>query len=102
MTTNLLGLKIPKPSEIDLTNHFFGCFGKYEREISARWIVRFCLQNGDTWEPFQLSELEGFYNQAKYKNFWFNGLDNDGHISNKDNLVTPMLLFVAKLPLVKP
>ncbi|MFA5299274.1 MAG: hypothetical protein WC389_13880, partial [Lutibacter sp.] len=47
---------------------------------SAWWIVKLCQIKGN-WQPFTYDEIEKLYNQYKYRNFWFNGLNGDGSYS---------------------
>lgn len=63
------------PSDINTSPglHWSDTFDQAEREVSARWIVRFCQQR-DNWEPFAKADIEAFYNEGGYKDFWFNGL----------------------------
>lgn len=74
-----------KPSDIDTSPslHWFGAFGKMEREISARWIVRFCQSRGN-WEPFTYENVERFYNDGGYEGFVFNGLIDPGYGIRQD------------------
>jgi len=67
-----------KPKDIDTSQHFWGAFGKTEREISARWITRFCQARG-SWDSFTYDELNEWCKANGHKgNFWFNGLDTGG------------------------
>lgn len=68
-------MDVIRPSYIDTSPdlHWFDTFGKMEREISARWIVRFCQERGN-WGPFTQAEIEAFYNAGGYRGFWWNGL----------------------------
>ncbi len=68
-----------RPSDINIEQHFWGAFGKMEKEVSARWIVEFCQKNGDTWAEFPVADLEALYQSHGYGGFRFNGL-NDGEL----------------------
>lgn len=73
------------PGDIDTGKHFFDAFGHLETEVSARWVVRFCQNRGQEWEPFTEEELERFYNEGGYSDFWFNGLlTNDQEFMRHD------------------
>jgi len=61
-----------KPSDIDSTKHFFDTFGHNETEVSARLIVKFLQERGDTWESFTQKELDTRFEE----DFWFNKLTN--------------------------
>lgn len=73
-----------KPSDIDTSEHFWDAFGQMETETSARWVERYCQQNGDSWAPFSREDLDAFYRNARDKHqgrfrvrndhFSFNGL----------------------------
>jgi len=64
------------PDDIDTSPglHYWDTFDSSEREVSARWIVRFCQQRGKGWAPFTQGDIEKFYNEGGYKHFLFNGL----------------------------
>lgn len=90
-----------KPSDIDTSRHFWGAFGNMEREVSARWIVRYCQQAG-SWEGFTERQLQDFYNQERGKAghapeaFWFNGLDRPQWLQvSQQGRYCPTALFVA-------
>lgn len=61
--------------------HFYQAFGRYETEVSAWWIVKFCQERGD-WKPFTLDQLEEFYNRTPKNNpkFSLNGLDQHHYV----------------------
>lgn len=63
------------PNHINTKNHFWDSFGHNETEISANWIVRFCQERGEGWQPFSREDIDEFY-QRKYpgKRFGFNRL----------------------------
>jgi hypothetical protein len=76
-----------KPSDINIERHLWGAFGKYETEVSARWIVEFCqARGGDSWRSFTYKELETFYHKTMRAEtgkesfngyFRFNGLEDE-------------------------
>ncbi len=72
-----------KPVDIDVEKHFFNAFGNYEREISARWIVRMC-QEKEGWVPFTGDDINTFYHASGRRplseDFLFNGLDNGEYL----------------------
>lgn len=90
--------RLARPDEIDLSQHFYDTFGNMEREISARWIVRFCLGRGEGWKPFTRDDIEKFYNVGGYKDFWFNGLIQQGFLIEKDGEIVITDKFVVRLP----
>lgn len=90
-------VQLPSPQEIDMKKHFFDCFGSYEKEISARWIVRLMQKKG-CWCEFTSEEINKFYEEKGFKDFWFNGLDDGKHIIENQGVYTPTILFIAKLP----
>jgi len=63
---------------IDTSKHLFDAFGSMETEISARWVVRLC-QKLNSWGPFTMKQLEGFYHESRsiQETFWFNGLTTE-------------------------
>jgi hypothetical protein len=67
------------PRYVDERKHFFDAFKSMEKEVSARYIVRLCQRFGE-WNPFTRADIEAFYNEAGYKDFWFNGLDTEGFV----------------------
>ncbi len=85
-----------RPSDIDISQHFWGAFGKQEKEVSARWIVDFCQQNGDTWAEFSVEHLEALYQRHGYSGFRFNGLNDDEHLSITDGQCKVSHQFVVK------
>jgi hypothetical protein len=84
-----------KPLDINAKKHFWNAFGQNEKEISAGWIVRL-MQQDNKWNPFTKKDIERFYNQSGFRNFWFNGLDDGQHIIEKDGIYEVTPLFVAK------
>jgi hypothetical protein len=89
MKTNIL------PNDINTNQHFWNAFGQCEKEITAKWIVKY-MQQENEWKPFTKDDIEKFYNKGGYFNFYFNGLIDGQHIiENGDYLeVTP--LFIVK------
>jgi hypothetical protein len=88
-----------KPTDIDTSPglHWFDTFDKQEREISARWIARFCQERG-TWDPFTQEEIEAFYRAGGYKSFWWNGLvDPEYGIAKRGDLYHIENEFVRRL-----
>lgn len=89
-----------EPSDIDTGKHFFGAFGKDEREVSARWIVRYCQHIGE-WQPFTLAELQAWYDVERARKgwrqeeFWFNGLDSPQWLRLEDGRYHVTPLFIA-------
>lgn len=90
------------PMDISIDKHFWGAFGNYETEISARWIVRFCRER-KSWRPFTRRDLTDFYinTMGRKESVWLNGLDDEKYLTEKaDNKgnswikVTP--LFITK------
>jgi len=73
-----------KPSDIDVSNHFWDAFDHMETEISARWIVRFLQDRDDTWGPFTREELEAYYTAP--------GRRPAGERFNFNRLVSPELV----------
>jgi len=71
-----------KPSALNIAkvSHLFGAFDHMETEISARWVVRFCEQSGDTWDDFKRADLVAFYQEKLGANetFHFNRLIRPG------------------------
>jgi len=72
-----------KPSDLDISKirHLWGAFDHNETEISARWIVRFCEQAGDTWDDFAEADLVAFYREKlgePKETFHFNRLIGPG------------------------
>ena len=65
-----------RPEHIDVTQRFWDAFDSSERELSAWWIVKFCQERGEGWEPFTMTEIEQFYQAHGHQRFHFNGLDN--------------------------
>ncbi len=64
------------PDQINTDRHFFEAFDDYEMEVSARWIVRFCQQRGQGWQPFTAADINDFYRaEGQHGEFGFNGLD---------------------------
>jgi hypothetical protein len=75
-----------QPGDIDTSRHFWDTFNNLETEVSARWIVKFCQQRDKGWKPFTYDEIEQFYQENGYRNFWFNRLTQNGFIKEQDNL----------------
>ena len=84
-----------KPEHIDTGEHFWNAFGKCEKEITARWVVRFCQQRGD-WGPFHETELTKFYHEGmeREESFHWNGLGDNG-IEFADGMVFIQHEFVT-------
>lgn len=73
-----------QPKDIDTGKHFFDAFGKREREVSAKWIVRFCQHRELGWTPFTYKEIDDFYrSKGMLDGFWMNGLENYGIVPDK-------------------
>jgi len=86
-----------QPNDINARRHFYDAFNNHETEISARWIVRFCQERGRGWEPFPLTELEQFYNERGFTNFWFNRLLESGNgVRLEDGTVYIEQEFIAR------
>jgi hypothetical protein len=60
-----------RPSDIDVTRHFWNAFDHCETEISARLICKFMQEHGDEWRPFTLAELSERFKER----FCLNRLD---------------------------
>lgn len=90
-------VQLPSPQQIDMKKHFSDCFGNYEKEVSARWIVKLMQRKG-CWCGFTSEEINKFYEEKGFKDFWFNGLDDGEHIIENQGVYTPTILFIAKLP----
>lgn len=104
-------LRLPRPQEINTDRHFWNAFESSEREVSANWLVSFAQEreskDGEEWPPFTREEIEEFYerkSKGKFKHFWFNGLDNDGHIILDEDYQCYhfTLLFIAKCHQASP
>ena len=70
-----------RPSDIPTAHqHFWDAFDHTHTEISAKWIVRFCTENGDSWAPFTREALQTFYQDQRGKpgKFFFNRLIKAG------------------------
>ncbi len=68
-----------QPSEINTDRHLWNSFDHAETEISAVWIVRFCKDRGQGWEPFSEAEIESYYRaNSRYQGFSFNRLIDPG------------------------
>lgn len=50
-------LPIIRPSHIDTSKCLFDAFGHSETEEAANWVVRFCKDRDDSWDPFTLDEI---------------------------------------------
>jgi hypothetical protein len=88
--------------DIDTSVHFWDAFGKTEKEISARWIVRYCQSQG-AWVPFTGNEIDGFYRSCGYHDgFRFNGLTDDKHLMEDNGWLHVTHDFVAKCFLDAP
>lgn len=53
--------------------HYWGAFGHFQSELSAKWVVRLSQELGG-WTPFTEAQMEDFYNRGRYQNFNFNRL----------------------------
>ena len=64
------------PRDIDASQHLWNAFNHRETEISAGWIVRYCQERGNNWDPISLDDLQWFYEDALGKSgpFHFNRL----------------------------
>ena len=72
-------LQLPKPSDIDVTQHFFDSFDRTELEVSARYIVRYMqkveAESGAIWPSFTYKQIDEFYTKhGAGDGFTFNGL----------------------------
>lgn len=56
-----------RPSDINTQVHFWDAFDHSETEISANWVVRFCQDRGDRWEPFTLDEISSWAQENGHK-----------------------------------
>jgi hypothetical protein len=91
-----------KPSNIKIDDHFWSTFGHSETEVSARWIIMFLRAREDitsqNWEPFDLVDLEQFYQTLRKKpeTFHFNRL-TDRFVQNDNGVLTVTDAFVAAI-----
>jgi hypothetical protein len=83
------------PNDINTKQHFWDSFGSCEKEIVANWIVRY-MQQKNEWSLFTKDDIEKFYNENSFTNFWFNGLIDGQHIVENGHLLEVTPLFVAK------
>lgn len=88
--------KLAQPKEIDTSRHFWNTFDNMEREVSARWIVKFCQNRGQGWTFFTVTELEHYYCQHGFRNFWFNGLIEQGYLLRDGDNITITPEFVVQ------
>ena len=85
------------PQQIDVRKHFLNTFGKYEAEISARYIVRFCQKRGQGWEPFTYEDINGFYtSNGPRDSFRFNRLETNGFVTKENGFYRVTDEFVAR------
>lgn len=66
-----------RPKHIDASQHLFGAFDNMETEISARYLIRMAQRSG-RWEPFELEQIEAFYEESGHRGFTFNRLVEPG------------------------
>ena len=59
-------------------------FGRLELEISANWILNFLADRDNTFLPFDLKDLQSYYEKELgiKEKFWFNGLENGNKTKN--------------------
>jgi hypothetical protein len=70
-----------QPDQIDTSDHLWDAFDHHETEISARWIVQFCQQRGQSWSPIRPEELTRYYRTERkqpHERFCFNRLIDPG------------------------
>ena len=78
-------MQLIQPKDIDTSNRLLDTFGKQEREIAARWIVRFCQERELGWAPFTYREINEFYKSKGFKDdFRMNGLHEYGIVPDGD------------------
>lgn len=84
-----------RPSSFQTTTHWVGTFDNYERETSARLLVKYCQQPKfkDEW-PAVISKPD--LDKWAEEDFWFNGLDSEGYIKVTGNKVMLTNKFVAQ------
>ena len=95
-------MNAPTPDQIYMEEHFSDCFDNYEREITARWIVRLCQKKGD-WLPFTYAEIDEFHREGTGQSFLFNGIVTPEYgiekiEGTKGTLYLIGLKFVVRLP----
>lgn len=88
-----------KPEHINSRQHFWSAFGNNETEISARWIVHFCQQRNEGWQPIPEEKLVNFYRAERKQeqaDFLFNRLPTEKWIKIENGVITLSKQFVAR------
>ncbi len=96
-------MELPRPHDINTRQHFWGAFERSEREVSAKWLVRFAQEKedqGELWPSFTRIDIEEFYNRKlddkKFSVFYFNGLDERYHIIKKGDVYSFTSQFIER------
>ena len=94
-------LKVPDPKDINTTQGVWDCFGHYESEVSATYIVRYCQSVGN-WSPFSFDQINDYYlGKVGHKvgdlNFSFNRLVLEGWIMKDGDLFCVTLGVLGRL-----
>lgn len=92
-----MGVKIPKPSEINTEQYFMASFGTSESEWSANMLVRYAQKKetesgSDLWPDFTQADIKSALGYEK--DFPFNGLLGK-YIEEKGGVYSYTLSFIG-------
>jgi len=88
-----------RPDAIPVDVHYFKAFGSIEREVCARWIIKFCRDRG-YFGPFHYNEFDawGQKNGRVGSDLWLNklGEGKEPYLLKKDGKLHITLNFIFR------